>query len=163
LKAAYINYVVVNKNAPEIVNYFKNPKFREIFSDEMFVAYEINPKATYVEVNGQPVQSSVEKNDDMIEISTVCKKGNVVVKESYHQMWQATINDSPQKVSFNDYGFMKLNGDFDGNCKIVLRFEDPEYYKLFYFISGITIIFIIFEVRRAMIIRQKVKQKIGDK
>ena len=159
LKAAYINYVVVNKNAPEIVNYFKNPKFKEIFSDEMFVAYEINPKATYVEVSGQPVQSSVEKNGDMIEINTTCQKGNIVVKESYHQMWQATINDSPQKVYFNDYGFMKLNSDFDGNCKIVLRFEDPEYYKLFYFISGITIIFIIFEVRRVMIIKQKMEEK----
>jgi uncharacterized membrane protein YfhO len=112
----------------------------------MFVAYEINPKSTYVEVNGRPIQSSVKKTDDKIEINTTCQKGDVVAKESYHKMWQATINNSPQEVSFNENGFIKLNSNFVGSCKIVLTFQNPEYYSFFYLVSFLTMIFVLFNI-----------------
>jgi len=162
LSAGYINYVAVNKNDTEMLNYFKSSdpnsnsnststsKFKEIFSDGMFAVYEINPKATYVEFNGAPAANTgvdnVKKMNDEIEIDTNCQKGTVVIKESYHQMWQASINGRQQKVSFDDYGMIQLDSNFEGNCKIILKFQDPQYYLIFYLISAIAIVFILFNI-----------------
>ena len=143
LSEGYINYVVVNKNATSFLNYFNDSMFKEIYSDSMFSAYQINPKSTYVEINGGPVQSNVTKSKDTIDINTTCQKGTLVVKESYHQMWNAEINGKKAAVSFNDYGFIKLDSNIDGNCRIALKFEDPSYYSIFYVISIAAMIFIL--------------------
>lgn len=146
LNAGYVNYVVINRNATDLINYFKNPKFTEIFSGNMFVVYQLSPKSTYVEVNGQAAQSSVQKLDDKIEIDTKCENGAVVIKESYHDLWTATINDSPTPVSFDGYGFIQLNSTYSGTCKIVLRFENPNYYLIFYIVSIAAMIFVLFNI-----------------
>jgi len=146
LREGYINYVVVNRNDTEEMNYFNDTIFKQIFSDSMFVAYQLNPKTTYVEFNGMNVQSDVNKTVDKIEIDTDCQKGTVLVKESYHQNWQALVNGKKTDVSFDDYGFIKLMSDFEGRCKIVLEFENPQYYQLFYIISIASVVFILFNI-----------------
>ena len=146
LKAAYINYVVVNKNDTVLLDYFKNPMFKKIFSDGAFVAYETVPKSTYVESDGKPVESKVAKPPDRIEVETNCKRGEMTVKESYHKMWHASINGRRTDVTFNEYGFIRLSSDFEGPCKIVLEFKDPNYYMIFYIVSAIALAAVLFNM-----------------
>lgn len=142
LDAGYINYVVVNKNDTQALNYFNDTLFKEISTDNMFISYQINPESTYVEFNGIPVASNVTKSQDMITIDTVCQSGSVTIKESYHKMWNAEINGGKTQVSFNDYGFIELNSSYNGNCRIVLSYKDPSYYIIFYAISFAAMAFV---------------------
>ncbi|HLC39441.1 MAG TPA: 6-pyruvoyl-tetrahydropterin synthase-related protein [archaeon] len=146
LKAGYINYVVVNKNSEEFVNYFKNPRFKQILNDSMFVAYEIVPKSTYVEFNGNSVESKVAKSGDTIEIDSSCQKGVAVIKESYHPSWKLAVNNYHPEISYDENGLIKFNSDFVGSCKITMKFEDPEYFSVFYLISIATLLLLLFNI-----------------
>lgn len=146
LSSGYINYVFVNNNATDFLNYFDGSKFKQIYSDSMFTVFQTSPKSTYVEFDGNQVQSQVNKTADRIEIKTDCSKGEMVIKESYNDNWRVAINGSPANSSFNDYGFIKINSETNGQCKIVLAFENPGYYVIFYLISIVALLFVLFNI-----------------
>ena len=156
LSAAYINYVVVNRNDTEALNYFNDSMFRQISSDKMFVSFQLNPESTYVEMNNQPVQSEAVKIDDRIYINTTCQVGNITVKESYHKMWNAEIDGKSTQVSFNQYGFMTLISETSGICSINLVFKDPSYYLIFYAVSILSMMLVfIYLLVKYLKIRRK--------
>lgn len=146
LRAGFINYVVVNRNDTEIVNYFSKSTMTEIYSDNMFLAYELNPKSSYIELNGKSVAANITKDTDQIKISTDCQKGIVNVKESYNSLWKVSINNQPTKTSFNQYGFMQFNSGSNGPCEINMSFESPWFYSIFYFVTLGTIVFILISI-----------------
>jgi hypothetical protein len=146
LSAGYVNYVVVNNNATAFLDYFNDSRFKEIYSDSMFTTFQLNPKSSYVEFNGNPAQSNMSKIADKIEINATCQKGTVVIKESYNDNWNISINGSPAATTYNEYGFTKLSSDVSGKCSIVMEFRNPEYYSAFYLISIITLLFVLFNI-----------------
>jgi len=144
LKAGWVNYVVVNKDYDEIVNYFnESNKFHLLNITENHVVFELNPKTSYVEINGKPVDVILNKNVDEISIKTYCEPGEMVIKESYNKNWKASINDNSIKLEQTKNSFIQTSIDENGECDIRLKFEFPNYYKIFDIVSIVSLIGVV--------------------
>jgi uncharacterized membrane protein len=157
LSDGWTNYVVVNKNYNELINYFNSSNnFHLINMNQRFAVFEIEPKSTYVEINGESIVSNVTKLDDNIIIQCLCQPGNITIKESYHSLWVGSINDKKVDVEPSENGFINLKTNEKNNCTIHLSFENPEYYMIFTIISLISCIsFIIYLIIRNIILSDK--------
>jgi len=144
LKAGWVNYVVVNKDYDEIVNYFnESNKFHLLNTTENHVVFELKPKTSYVEINGKPVDVILNKNVDEISIKTYCESGEMVIKESYNKNWKASINGNSIKLEQTKNSFIQTSIDESGECNIRLKFEFPSYYKIFDIVSIVSLIAIV--------------------
>jgi len=129
LKNSWVNYIVLNKKEGELINYFyKGANFRIFNETQKFVIFEVVPKASYVAINGKDVEANFSKETDKISINTICEKGIVEIKESYHKNWKGRINGNLVDLDTNDYGFLKLESNESGACSIELTFEYPNFY-----------------------------------
>lgn len=144
LKSGWVNYVAVNKNHEEIVNYFNESKdFKLINESKLFYVYEINPKSSYVEIDNKKINDiNISKGVDKISINFVCKSGNITIKESYHEDWNGSINNKPTEIEPSEYGFMKIKNNESGLCDIKLTFKNPNYYVVLDLIAISTFILI---------------------
>jgi uncharacterized membrane protein YfhO len=144
LKAGWVNYVVVNKDYDEIMNYFnESNKFHLLNTTENHVVFELNPKTSYVEINGKPIDVILNKNVDEISIKTYCEPGEMVIKESYNKNWKASINGNSIKLEQTKNSFIQTSIDESGECNIRLKFEFPSYYKIFDIVSIVSLIAIV--------------------
>jgi hypothetical protein len=157
LSDGWTNYVIVNKNYNELIDYFNSSnKFHLRNMTQRFVVFEIKPKSTYVEINGKAIISNVTKLDDNIIIKYSCQPGNIIIKESYHSLWVGFINNKKIDIEPSEHGFINLKTDEKNNCTINLSFENPEYYLIFTIISLIIwISFIIYLIIRNIILSDK--------
>jgi len=144
LKDGYVNYIVVNKNYNNLVNYFNLSEFVHVIDEtKMHIVFELSPKSTYVEINETPTIASVNKKVDEILIQTNCTSGELIIKETYDNFWKGEINDKAIELERTNHSFIKTEMNEGGPCVIKLKFEVPNYYFLFNLISIIGYIVVI--------------------
>jgi len=143
LKNGHVNYIAVNKNYQNSIDYFDHKKFKLINETKLFKVFEIVPKSSYVEMNGNKVDARIKKGKDKISIEMECTPGNITVKESYNKNWIATLNGEKVNIKENEYSFMNIGTDFRGECSLKFTFQDPDYYFIFKFISFATWLFAV--------------------
>ena len=146
LKEGWVNYVVVNKNSTEIIEYFnRSNNFRLYNKTELFFVFEVYPKSSYIEINDEPIRNiQFKKENDNIFINFTCFVGTLKIKEGYHQNWNVLLNNKKIELYSNEYGFIKTKINDNGLCTIKLSFSDPDYYIIFKIIPLITLCFSIF-------------------
>lgn len=150
LRDGWINYVVINKHdidpySKGINEFFKDNKYFNLVSEnDLFYVYELVKKSSYVGINGIDVQDlSIKKENDKISIDFYCKKGTIIIKESYNEKWRGLLDDNSIELGFNDAGFIQTKIDKEGSCNIRLYFSDPNYYSIFKLISITTLLLLI--------------------
>lgn len=138
LREGWVNYIVVRKNRSELINYFNATENFLIFNETKdFIIFQLNPKSYYISIDGKDVEAFVFRSNGKISIRTLCK-GKVVVKESYHENWLATLNGKNVKINPSKFGFIEFEEKNDGDCLIELEFNSPRFY-LFFYVFSITI------------------------
>jgi hypothetical protein len=143
-KAGWVNYICVNKNSEDIVRYFNENKYFKLFNKtKLFYVFQMNPKTSYVELNGQEIDANITKLDDEILVDFECKPGELIIKESFHKSWKPFINGKEVSMNYTDHGFIVLQNNEKGHCSLQLNFEDPSYYSVFNFLSPITLIIVL--------------------
>jgi uncharacterized membrane protein len=136
LKDGWVNYLIVNKTNQDLINYFNSSeKFKIKSIEEKFIVFEIVPKSTYVELNGNSIDANITKKNDEIDIDMKCEPGIIKIKESFHKNWVGSINKNPVTIELTDNGFMQIRIQEKNDCSIKLSFEDPKYYFIFDTIS----------------------------
>jgi len=129
LKNGFVNYIVVNKNYYDLINYFNTSKFVHIIDEtKIHIIFELYPKSTYIEINEIPTVAVINKKVDEILIQTNCTPGELIIKETYDSFWKGTVNNKQLKLKQNDHSFMITNINESGSCEIKLKFELPKYY-----------------------------------
>ncbi len=132
----FTNYVVVNKNYHELLEYFNSSnKFRIRETTKNFVLFEIKPKSSYIEINGRVIDSNITKLNDKIIIECSCEPGLTTIKESYHGNWIGTMNNRMVTLEPSENGFINVNVEEKEECIIELSFENPKYYLIFTIMS----------------------------
>lgn len=144
LNAGWVNYVVVDKNYNDLINYFNSSKnFQIINTTKNFTVFRLNPESTYVEINNKSVNCFPIKQNDKIILEFKCNVGEATIKESYNDFWEGTLSGKKIELSYNYYGFIKTYINESGNCTLVLEFKEPPIYIVFKVVSIITIIILL--------------------
>lgn len=121
-KAGMVNYIVVSKNSPEILNYFtNNEQFKLLREENGFIIYKADPEFSYIEINGQQIPSSVSKGRE-IEAEFGCSPGILTIKETYDKDWKITLNNQLLNPKINEYGFMEADISISGPCKLEMEY-----------------------------------------
>jgi hypothetical protein len=141
LKEGWVNYIVVNKNSGEIIEYFENSDYFKLYNEtESFFIFETHPKSSYIEINNESIYNvELKKQNDNIFFNFTCETGTLKIKEGYHQNWNSELNSKEIKLNSNEYGFIETYINDTGLCSMKLSFSDPDYYIIFKIISLITL------------------------
>lgn len=122
LKNGWVNYIVINKNTLELIDYLNGSKnFRLINQTDTFLIFELSPKSSYIEIDDKEVNATVFKYTDRILAEFECRNGSLILKESYHKNWRGTINNKEIDLEQDDNGFIKVElKEENENCLLEL-------------------------------------------
>ncbi len=122
-KAGMINYIMISKNSPELLNYFNNNTQFKISKEENgFIIYKAIPEFSYIEINAQQISSKVAKAGNRIQADFECTAGNLTIKETYDKDWKIRINGQTINPKINEYGFMQTQIESSGNCRMEMEY-----------------------------------------
>ncbi len=140
-REGFVNSIVVNKNFQDYVKYFGDAGyFIKTNETEHFLVFEPAQKPSFIELDSKPVESSVERARNALNISFNCSPGTLLVKESYDNFWSVSISGEPLKIIPNKYGFMEMEINRTGACVLEMKYDPIGGYAIFYIISFATLL-----------------------
>lgn len=123
LKRGWVNYLIVKKDTAEENYFLQSERFRVVNESQRFYVFELVPKASYIEINGEYVNASVSRAANRIGINAVCLQGEMRIKETFDKGWSATVNGKTVGLAADEYGFMKAGINESGNCAIEMKYN----------------------------------------
>lgn len=140
-RAGFVNSIVVNKNFQEYVKYFSDTKyFVKVNETEHFLVFGLAQKPSFIELDSKPVESSVERWRNALNVSFDCSPGNLLVKESYDNFWSASISGEQLNIEPDKYGFMEMKINKTGTCILEMKYNPIGGYGIFYIISFVSLL-----------------------
>jgi len=150
LNAGWVNYVAVRDDRADELSYFKgSDRFRAINNSEGYAIFELSPKSTYLELDGNPVPCERITGRDSVSVDFNCSPGTLTIKESRHQFWNVSINGRVIAYRPSEYDFMEADIDESGDCRLEMSFSEPPYYAAFKALCIIPIVWFGFRRMRA--------------
>lgn len=145
LSDGWVNYIVINKNSSELIEYFNSSNKFQIYNfTKNLIIFESKSKSTYFEINGIETSGNITRNSDSISINFICvNDSNITVKERYDENWITKLNNKNILMQPTKYGFMTTKINERGLCRLDLEFKPPNYYLIFNILSLITYIYLI--------------------
>ncbi len=145
LRDGFVNYIFIDKQYPTILEHFNTSNFTVRKYDEKFYLAEPKEKFSYLEINKMPVNDiNISKTKDRIIANFACKKGELEIKESWHEFWMAELNGKQVFLQPSKYDFMEASIDAEGGCTLVMEFKEPGYYIIFRLLWLVPLILLAF-------------------
>lgn len=118
LSEGAIKYVVVKS---DLSNFFSESQNFELIEQKgEFYLFKTTPEPALSDINNNPID--IIEGRDSIYSTFQCSPGTITIKQSHNPSWKAWINGETVDIGSNEFGFMTIQNDVTGECKLEMRY-----------------------------------------